>query len=211
MEVKDFKPLVHENVEFKRWMLNFARELSRTNGFQNGLAASLIYSSFVEYLCENLLENLKYLTYQGTYNYFGSLVYFNSHKERRNLTLGAYTDKLDHFDFPDKKEVLSCLSKIVNARNNIVHKFAKADMEAFRKIILEDIFTIQKESEVLVNLIDSIYEKLRKKVNPVIKDPDVQSLIDALSTQIEELKKQLSNEGKAPQKIISDSQSNTII
>lgn len=46
----------HEDLELKRWMLQFARDLAAKDGFENGLAAAMIYSSISEYLAENLLK-----------------------------------------------------------------------------------------------------------------------------------------------------------
>lgn len=172
---KFFKPLTHEDLEYKGFILRFAREISKKEGFENGLAAAMIYSSFAEYIAENLLENLKYFVYRGTYNQYAGIIFVDERKIKKGKkTIGQNIGELEKFNFPDKEGVLSCLRKIAEARNNMLHQFAKADFDGFKKIILQDVFAINRETEELVQKIDVIYSGLQKILNPNISGQEAE-------------------------------------
>lgn len=174
---KKFQPLSHQDLEFKRWILTYARELMGKQGFENGLAAGMIYSSFTEYLAENLLENLKYFAYQGTYNQYAGIVFIDETKSSKSKkTLGQNIGELERFNFPDKDGVLGCMRKIAEARNNMMHQFAKSDIEGLKKIVLQDVFIIKDNAEELVNKIDVVYTGLQKILNPSIINPTPSSV-----------------------------------
>jgi len=164
---KKFKPLSHDNLEVKQWLLKVARDLMNKQGFENGLAASMIYSSFTEYLAENLLRNLRYFTYQGTYNQYAGIIFIDETKTSKSKkTLGQSIGEIEKFNFPDREGILECLGKINDARNRIMHEFSKSDFEGIKKMVTEDIFLIRNKTEELVNKIDVIYAGLQKVLNP---------------------------------------------
>ena len=75
--MKDFVPLGHENIDIKNKLIDYARKLKEKEGFENQLAASFIYTSFTEYIAKNLLENLRYFTYKGTYTQYAGILYID--------------------------------------------------------------------------------------------------------------------------------------
>lgn len=166
---KKITPLSHEDLELKQWMLKFARNLADKDGFENGLAGAMIYSSFTEYLAENLLENLKYFIYRGTYDQYAGILFIDETRSGKNKkTLGQNITEIEKFNFPDKEGILRCLREIVEARNNMLHQFARTDIEGLKKIILQDVSTIRTETEDLVQKIDTVYTGLRK----ILKNSD---------------------------------------
>lgn len=166
---KKFQPLTHDDLELKQELLEHARSIKSKQGFENGLAAAMIYSSFAEYLAENLLKNLQYFVYKGTYNQYGGIIFINeANVSKSKKTLGQNIHELERFSFPDKSGIISCLQQIAQARNNMLHQFAKSDIDSLQKIILQDVFTIQNETEELVSKIDVVYAALGKILNPNI-------------------------------------------
>ncbi len=160
---KKINPLNHDDLALKQWMLKFARDLSEKEGFENGLAGAMIYSSFSEYLAENLLENLKYFVYKGTYDQYAGILFIDETKSGRSKrTLGQNVTELERFNFPDKDGILKCLRNITEARNKMLHQFARTDVEGLKKIILQDVSTIRLETEELVHKIDIVYAGLKK-------------------------------------------------
>ena len=65
---KIFIPFTHQDLELKNGLLQYGRDLKAKTGFENQLASAFIYASFAEYLGDNLLENLRYFVYKGSYN-----------------------------------------------------------------------------------------------------------------------------------------------
>lgn len=160
---KKINPLSHEDLALKQWMLKFARDLAEKDGFENGLAGAMIYSSFSEYLAENLLENLKYFVYKGTYDQYAGILFIDETKSGKSKkTLGQNITELERFNFPDKEGILKCLRNITEARNNMLHQFARTDIEGLKKIVLQDVSTIRQETEELVQKIDTVYAGLKK-------------------------------------------------
>jgi hypothetical protein len=165
---KKFIPLGHENLDTKKWILSFARELMSKKGFENGLAAAMLYSSMAEYIAENLLDNLKHFISISSYAKYSGIVFFDQTNEKNKpKMLGNIIGEIDNYVFPDKAGILGCLRKISVSRNSMMHEFAKADMERIKKIILNDIFIIQNQTEELVTKIDTIYVGL----GPILRPP----------------------------------------
>lgn len=172
MENKNFRPLTHQDLELKQQILVFARDLAKKQGFENGLASAMIYSSFAEYISENLLESLKYFIYQGSYNQYAGIIFINeTNAGKSKKTIGQNIGELERYNFPDKEGILDCLRKITQARNNMLHQFAKSNVEGLNKIILQDVLIIQQETETLVQKIDTVYAGLQKILNPNIMNP----------------------------------------
>lgn len=162
---KKFTPFTHDDLELKKELINYARGLAHKSGFENGLASALIYSSFAEYLAEHLLKNLKHFAYQGTYSLYAGVIFIDERdegKKPKKATLGQNIGDLRRFHFPDKDALLNCFNKIAEARNNIIHKFAKEDLQGLQKLILSDIEIIKTETEEVLSKIDIIYAGLGK-------------------------------------------------
>lgn len=163
---KIFIPFTHQDLELKNGLLQYGRDLKAKSGFENQLASAFIYASFTEYLGDNLLENLRYFIYKGSYNQFAGILFIDeSHKEER-LTLGQIISKVKKYNFPDKENVLELLKEVCDARNNIFHNFANSDIQGLEKIITIDLITIQQKTEELLDKINIIYAGLQKILLP---------------------------------------------
>lgn len=155
---KDFVPLLHQNLDVKNGLINYARELKRKVGFENQLASAFIYVSISEYLGSNLLENLRYFVHKGTHEYYSGIVFLEeNNKTNEKLTLGHLIDRLRKFSFPDKEGIISALEDICESRNNIFHDFAKQDLSNIEKILETDVKIIQAEAEKLLHKINIVY------------------------------------------------------
>lgn len=164
---KKIKPFTHDNLELKQGFLKYARDLKGKQGFENGLAAAVIYASFAEYIAENLLENLRHLIFTSSFNQYAGIVYKTSQdKKQKRRTLGESIHELESYSFPDRDGIIGCLKKINKARNEIFHELASSDQKVAERLLTENVFITWEETEELVNKIDMIYEGLRKIIAP---------------------------------------------
>lgn len=159
---KKFIPLSHEDLDLKRNLLQYARDLRPKDGFENGLASAFIYSSFTEYVAENLLDNLRHFVYQGVYSQYAGILFIDERWDQKKKTLGQMIGELEKFDFPDKSAILQCMRNVSEARNRMFHNFAKSDQAGLEDLLSKDLKTIQDQTEELINKIDVIYQGLRK-------------------------------------------------
>lgn len=108
----EFTPFTHEELELKNALLSEARELKDKERFSERLASAMIYASIVEYLGEHLLVNLRYLVYRTTYTEFAGIIFIDERKNPGKQTLGAITDLLRKYNFPDKEGIVKILQSI---------------------------------------------------------------------------------------------------
>jgi uncharacterized protein with HEPN domain len=163
---KKFVFLGHDNQDLKNQLLNYSRELRKKQGFENQLAATFIHVSFAEYLANNLVENLRYLMHQGTYNQYAGILFIDERRSRKVRTLGQLIEELRKYSFPDKEEILAILIEIKDLRNNIFHNFASADLGELERIIVTDLVSIQDKTEELLKKVNTIYTGLQKILLP---------------------------------------------
>lgn len=163
---KIFLPFTHQDLEIKNGLLQYARDLKGKLGFENQLASAFIYTSFTEYLGDNLLENLRYFVHKGSYNQFAGILFIDERITSEKLTLGHIISNLRKFGFPDQPNVIGLFEEICEARNNIFHNFANSDMSGLEKIITVDLITIQNKTEELLDKINVIYAGLEKILIP---------------------------------------------
>lgn len=178
MQKKKFIPLSHDDLELKRSLLQYARDLKNKPGFENVLAAAFIYSSFTEYVAENLLENLRHFVYQAVYSQYAAILFIDERDDIKKKTLGQIIGELEKFYFPDKQAILRCMRNVSEARNRMFHNFAKSNHAGLEELISKDLWTIQDQSEELINKIDVIYQGLGKiltstEISPTPNDSEV--------------------------------------
>src|SRR3989339_659624 len=152
-----FIPWSHENLELKNELLNMARQMRLKTEFENQLAATFIYISFVEYLANNLLGNLRYYTYIGSYTQYAGIIFIDERQHRKTRTLGQAIEELTKYQFPDKESIIHLIKIISVTRNKIFHSFATCGIEELRKIVNEDLIDIQEKSEELLQKINIVY------------------------------------------------------
>lgn len=172
---KNFVPLSHDNLDLKNELLNLARGLSGTqdNKLQNDLAAILIYSNMAEYLAENLLKNLTHFVKEGSYNYFGAILFLENMSNRDKMTLNQLVEIINKFSFPDKDGIVECFKKIGESRNKIFHNFAKTDIENLKNLIKNDFPIIKNNCENLIDKINTVYTGLNKILNSNLKKQNI--------------------------------------
>lgn len=157
-----FVPWSHENLELKNELLNMARQMRLKTGFENQLAATFIYISFVEYLANNLLGNLRYYTYIGSYTQYAGIIFIDERQNRKTRTLGQAIEELTKYQLPDKDAIIELIKIISVTRNKIFHSFATCGIEELKKIVDEDLIDIQEKSEELLQKINIVYVGMQK-------------------------------------------------
>ncbi|EKD43245.1 MAG: hypothetical protein ACD_72C00396G0006 [uncultured bacterium] len=127
IDINNFQPFQHDKQESKNQLINFARtqDVSKVEGV---FTATLIYTNLVDYLAKHLLENLRKMVCIDTYKRFGGVFYYDPNNQRINLSLGELCNNLDHFDFPDKKDLMENLRKFSKLRNQIMHNLMQLDL-----------------------------------------------------------------------------------
>lgn len=171
---RKFIPFSHDNLELKNGLINYARDLRQKTGFENQIASTFIYISFVEYLANNLLQNLRYFTYLGSYNQYAGIIFIDERDSNKVKTLGQIIGEIDKFNFPDKVEVINLFSEVSTARNKIFHNFASVDLEGLEKILTDDLVAVQDKTEELLQKINVIYAGLQK----ILLQPQVEQKKD---------------------------------
>ena len=171
---KKFQPLTPHDLDIQNELIQMARNAKNITSdadrkLETDLASVLIYSNIAEYLAENLLENLNHFVKKSTYKDFAGILYIESvSSDDRNMTLGMIVKQLKKFSFPDKDGILGCFKKISESRNRIFHNFAKSDLGTITGLVGDDLPIIQDECEDLILRVNTIYEGLKKILNPQV-------------------------------------------
>jgi hypothetical protein len=91
---KTFMPFTHDDLDFKNELINYARELSKKDTWENKLSAAFIYTSFAEYLASHLLMNLRHIVWMGTQSQFAGILGIDERKDDKKSTLGQLIFKI---------------------------------------------------------------------------------------------------------------------
>ncbi len=163
MNKKDdkFVPFIHENLELKNQLIEWARSLKNKLEPEAQLASVMIYANFTEYLAEHLLETMRYIIYQGSYNQFAGIVFINNDVDTKPVFMRDKLKELSKYEFPDKKQLLTMFTQINKKRNNLFHNLAKADQDQLSEFD-SDMQKIQEQTEELFAKINTIYAGLQQ-------------------------------------------------
>lgn len=162
---KTFVPFAHDDLELKNQLIDYARVLSVKKDAEAQLASAMIYASFTEYIAGHLLDNMRYLMYQTTYNQYAGILFVDERDDSEVRMMGKTIHLLQKFSFPDKTDILRLLSEVSKSRNNLFHNFARADLEGL-EVLNEDIQTIKERSEEIFQKVNTVYAGLQKILMP---------------------------------------------
>lgn len=162
---KVFVPLTHEDVDTKNSLLNTARELASKEGIENVISSTMIYAGMTEYLAQHLLSNLRYFAYDTTHANSGAIMYIDQRNKRQRKGLGETIENLKDYEFPDKKKVLNLLIDFNRSRTHFFHEFVAINDSNVSEY-QDDIQTIAKCTEELVNLLNVIYAGMGRIMIP---------------------------------------------
>jgi hypothetical protein len=163
-----FIPFTHDDLELKNQLIGYARLLADKTDAEAHLACAMIYASFAEYVAGHLLDSLRHLVYQTTYNQYAGILFIDERKVKQDgkgLPLGALTKLLQAYVFPDKDEIITLLQGVTKSRNNLFHNFARADADGFG-VFDDDILMIKNNTEEVLQKVNTIYAGLGKILVP---------------------------------------------
>ncbi len=133
--IEEYIPFEHDNVGYINSSLNLARQ-QREGGTLEGIMSSIvIYTNLVEYLTNNLLENLQQMIFLLSYRYLNAVVFVKSKgtaKVGAPKTLGHLRGMLSDYEFPDSFSFLDLLQRFSETRNWIFHRLltlSKGEMD----------------------------------------------------------------------------------
>ena len=152
-DIAQFIPFVHENFEFKKNLIQAARDQDKT-ALPGLLSATLIYVNTVDYLAYHILENLRMIVYLTTYNELGAIVFYEGKNERKDEPLGNVISELKNYSFPDKEGFLEDLNDFNELRKRYVHNFLK--------IAPKDVERADRELIEVINISERIISKYDK-------------------------------------------------
>jgi hypothetical protein len=161
MTKKSFRPFEHDDLELKNNLITYARAIAAKEEAEAQLASAMVFSSFAEYVSGHLLDTLRHLVYQTTYNYFAGILFIDQRNTKEVRTINKMVGGLKGYQFPDREKILELLEKIAKSRNNLFHNFAKSDIKGFEGFD-EDILIIRESTEELLTKVNIIYTGLQK-------------------------------------------------
>lgn len=150
-----FVPFTHENLESKNQLIAFARSKDKTK-VEEILAATLIYANLVDYLAQNLLENLHSMCSISTYKSFGAVFYFDPSNKRTSISLGKVINELESYHFPDQVNFLKELSNFSKTRNRTMHELMKLNLSETTNQFDQDLASISKSAESILTMFNTI-------------------------------------------------------
>lgn len=164
------KPFVHENLEFKNALIEYARELRRkpTDDFESRLISAVLYAQLSEYLAGFLLESLRHLAYDLTYSGSQGIAFIDT-RNRVGVSLEKIIDGLKEFSFSDKSEIIKLLTEIKNSRNDLFHNLVSKSQDELIEIG-NDIVLIQDKAEIIIQKMNIITIGLQNSFYPVISE-----------------------------------------
>ncbi len=182
MVTKKFIPFTHDDLELKNQLVEYARQLAATDNAESQLACAVIYASFAEYIAKHVLETLRHIMYENTYNTFAGILFVDDRNQvnrkgkHKPMMMGDVIIRLEKYEFPDKSGIVAALKSITTSRNNLLHNFAISDQKGLERLD-HDVAVIKDETEDLFRRVNTVYAGLQKILDPVIGDdsgqPDV--------------------------------------
>lgn len=163
-------PFIHHNFDITLNLLTLARDLTIKSkdedaDVSNVLASTIVYVSIVEYLAQYLLNSMRELVKNSTYQGFNGIMYINETNRNEKFTLGQYVTELKKYNFPDSQEIIKLFEEISKARNTVFHNLSKMDENEIRKID-QCMDLIPDLAEELINKIDTVSDGFRKMIYP---------------------------------------------
>ncbi len=150
--IEEHIPFEHKDLEYINNSLNLARTQRQTAQLEGMMSATLIYTNLVEYLADNLLENLHHSIYLSSYRDFqGTFFMKNQEAVKKELPkpLGKLISSLELYEFPDSTGFLILLRKFGEKRNKIFHRLLKIPKEELAGIDAEFVALHNMAEEVL--------------------------------------------------------------
>jgi len=166
-EIESFTPFLHENFESKNQLIIFARTQDKTK-VEGVLAATIIYVNLVDYIAQNLLDNLRKMISILGYKACGAVFFYDPSEERKNISLGELKRELCSYSFPDKDSFLNELVEFNKVRNRIMHDLMNVNLKSNASRFDQDLALISGKAESILTKyntitqgITTIWEKIK--------------------------------------------------
>lgn len=150
--INEHVPFEHKDLEYINNSLNLARTQRLSKTLEGMMSATLIYTNLVEYLADNLLENLHHMIYLASYRDFQGTFFMKNQeaiKSEPPKPLGKLINSLGHYEFSDSTGFLKLLDEFSKKRNKIFHRLLKVSKEEIAGIDTEFVSLHDMAEEVL--------------------------------------------------------------
>lgn len=150
--INEHVPFEHKDLEYINNSLNLARTQRLSKTLEGMMSATLIYTNLVEYLADNLLENLHHMIYLASYRDFQGTFFMKNQdaiKSEPPKPLGKLINSLGHYEFSDSTGFLKLLEEFSKKRNKIFHRLLKVSKEEISGIDTEFVALHDMAEEVL--------------------------------------------------------------
>src|SRR3990167_5854474 len=150
--INEHTPFEHKDLEYINNSINLARNQRLSNSLEGMMSATLIYTNLVEYLTDNLLENLHHMMYISSYRDFQASFFLKSQDSIKNeppKPLGKLIQSLQYYEFSDSTGFLKLLHEFGKKRNKIFHRLLKMSKEKIGGIDTDFIALHDMAEEVL--------------------------------------------------------------
>lgn len=154
MDIVNWVPFQHENLDYKQKILQIAKNRDNTK-LEHILTATLIYVNAVDYIASHLLTNLRQITYYVLHTELNASIFYEN-KKNTGLSLGKTVGKLKSYEFPDKDTFLEELERFKYLRDRYVHNFLLIPPEELEKKFGIELTELYSLGESLLTRYDSI-------------------------------------------------------
>jgi len=207
--VEEYIPFEHKNIDYINGSLNLARQQRQSGTLEGFMASTVIYTNLVEYLANDLLENLDHMISLLSYYSFHATFFVKNREQMRSKspqTLGQLRNALNNYEFPDSSSFTSLLQKFAEVRNAIFHRLLKRSKEELVQGAADQQFSDLRDiAEEILDKYNTITKGItttwRSVVTPQPKQEtqtveQLQSQIQALLEQIATLQTQSQEDKK---------------
>lgn len=193
--ITEHTPFEHKDLEYINNSLNLARQQRTSENLEGMMSATLIYTNLVEYLADNLLQNLHHAVHLASCRDFQAIFFIKNQdaiKKGSPKPLGGLIDSLGRYEFPDHVGFIQLLKKFGEKRNKIFHGLLKTPKEKLPEVDGEFIVLHDTAEEILnkYNLITTGMTTVW--MGFVVRHRNAQ-FVDEKDVKIEELQTQISN------------------
>jgi len=193
--IAEHTPFEHENLEYINNSLNLARQQRASDNLEGMMSATLIYTNLVEYLADNLLQNLHHAVHLASSRDFQATFFMKNQdtiKKGPPKPLGKLVESLGRYEFPDSSGFLNLLEKFGKNRNNIFHGLLKTPKEKLGDVD-NDFVALHDTAEEILNKYNLITSGMTTVWTGFVARHQTSLSIAEKDAKIQELQEQMAN------------------
>jgi hypothetical protein len=193
--ITEHTPFEHKDLEYINNSLNLARQQRASENLEGMMSATLIYTNLVEYLADNLLQNLHHAVHLASCRDFQATFFIKNQdaiKKGSPKPLGGLIDSLGRYEFPDHVGFIQLLKKFGEKRNKIFHGLLKTPKEKLPEVD-DEFIVLHDTAEEILNKYNLITTGMTTVwMGFVVRHRNAQS-VDEKEEKIQELQTQISS------------------